>query len=46
MDEIAKKELRRVLGAFVTGVTVMTTLDEDGRPQGCTVNSLAPPLVL
>src|SRR5271156_5903335 len=51
MDAMAKMELRHVLGAFVTGVTVMTTLDEDGRPQGCTVNSfssvsLAPPLVL
>src|SRR5271154_3316917 len=51
MDEIAKKELRHVLGAFITGVTVMTTLDEEGRPQGCTVNSfssvsLRPPLVL
>lgn len=44
-------ELRRVLGAFATGVTVVTTLDSDGRPCGLTVNSfssvsLDPPLVL
>jgi len=44
-------ELRRVLGAFATGVTVVTTVDRDGRPSGLTVNSfssvsLDPPLVL
>jgi flavin reductase (DIM6/NTAB) family NADH-FMN oxidoreductase RutF len=44
-------ELRRALGAFVTGVTVVTTVDEDGRFQGVTANSfssvsLDPPLVL
>src|SRR5690606_23039540 len=38
-------------GSFVTGVTVITTIDEDGQPQGVTVNSfssvsLDPPLVL
>jgi flavin reductase (DIM6/NTAB) family NADH-FMN oxidoreductase RutF/DNA-binding IclR family transcriptional regulator len=46
-----QRELRAVLGTFVTGVTVVTTLDADGRPQGVTANSfssvsLDPPLVL
>ena len=41
---------RRVMGHFVTGVTVVTTLDAS-RPQGITVNalssvSLEPPLVM
>ena len=41
---------RRVMGHFVTGVTVVTALD-DGRPAGITVNalssvSLEPPLVV
>jgi flavin reductase (DIM6/NTAB) family NADH-FMN oxidoreductase RutF len=45
------RELRRVLGSFATGVTVVTALDEDGRPRGMTANSftsvsLRPPLVL
>jgi 3-hydroxy-9,10-secoandrosta-1,3,5(10)-triene-9,17-dione monooxygenase reductase component len=43
--------LRRALGAFVTGVTVVTTRTADGEPVGLTVNSfnavsLSPPLVL
>ena len=43
--------LRRALGAFVTGVTVVTTRGADGEPVGLTVNSfnavsLSPPLVL
>lgn len=43
--------LRRVLGAFVTGVTVVTTRTATGEPVGITVNSfntvsLSPPLVL
>ena len=43
--------LRRALGNFVTGVTVVTTTDELGRPRGLTANSftsvsLDPPLVL
>jgi len=43
--------LRRALGSFVTGVTVVTTRSADGDPVGLTVNSfnavsLAPPLVL
>ena len=45
------RELRRTLGAFVTGVTVVTTIDDDGRFHGVTANSfssvsLDPPLVL
>jgi 3-hydroxy-9,10-secoandrosta-1,3,5(10)-triene-9,17-dione monooxygenase reductase component len=44
-------EFRRVLGHFVTGVTVITTRDGDGQPAGLTANafaslSLDPPLVL
>lgn len=45
------RELRDVLGSFVTGVTVVTTVDATGRYHGLTVNSfssvsLDPPLVL
>ncbi len=45
------RELRQVLGAFVTGVTVITTLDREGKPHGLTANSfssvsLDPPLIL
>jgi flavin reductase (DIM6/NTAB) family NADH-FMN oxidoreductase RutF len=43
--------LRDALGCFATGVTVVTCLDEEGRPAGLTVNSftsvsLDPPLLL
>ena len=43
--------LRRALGSFVTGVTVVTTRTAAGEPVGLTVNSfntvsLSPPLVL
>ncbi|EKT84366.1 flavin reductase-like protein [Rhodococcus opacus M213] len=43
--------LRECLGSFVTGVTVVTTVDRDGQRHGCTANSfssvsLDPPLVL
>jgi flavin reductase (DIM6/NTAB) family NADH-FMN oxidoreductase RutF len=43
--------LRRALGTFVTGVTVITTRDADGTPRGMTANSftsvsLDPPLLL
>ena len=37
---IAADAFRRVMGHFVTGVTVVTTLDRDG-PQGITVNALS-----
>jgi flavin reductase (DIM6/NTAB) family NADH-FMN oxidoreductase RutF len=45
------KELRRVMGLFATGVTVITTRDQQGRPYGLTANaitslSLVPPLLL
>lgn len=45
------RELRQVLSTFVTGVTVVTTVDAEGRRHGVTVNSfnsvsLDPPLVL
>jgi len=48
---IDPQELRRVMGHFATGVTVITTRDKDGAPQGLTANafmslSLNPPLVL
>ncbi|MGE0520578.1 MAG: flavin reductase family protein [Candidatus Binatia bacterium] len=45
------QELRRVMGMFATGVTVLTTRDRHGKFYGLTANavsslSLAPPLVL
>lgn len=45
------QELRRVMGHFATGVTVITTKDADGNPSGLTANafmslSLNPPLVV
>jgi flavin reductase (DIM6/NTAB) family NADH-FMN oxidoreductase RutF len=48
---IETQELRRVMGHFATGVTVITTIDGDGNPNGLTANaflslSLNPPLVL
>jgi flavin reductase (DIM6/NTAB) family NADH-FMN oxidoreductase RutF len=44
-------ELRRLMGQFATGVTIITTRDDAGRPYGLTANaytslSLDPPLVL
>lgn len=44
-------DLRRALGTFATGVTVVTTVDGDGTPRGFTANSftsvsLEPPLIL
>ena len=51
IDNIDVNELRRALGCFVTGVTVITTIAADGEPRGFTANSftsvsLDPPLVL
>lgn len=45
------RDLRRAFGCFMTGVTIVTTLDEAGEPCGFTANSftsvsLEPPLVL
>lgn len=49
--DIEHRALRDALGAFATGVTVVTALDPDGRAIGLTVNSfntvsLEPPLIL
>jgi flavin reductase (DIM6/NTAB) family NADH-FMN oxidoreductase RutF len=43
--------MRRAMGQFATGVTLVTTVTSDGAPAGCTVSafcslSLDPPLVL
>lgn len=51
MSEIEPRELRDAFGRFMTGVTVVTCLDETGRPVGFTANSfssvsLSPPLLL
>jgi flavin reductase (DIM6/NTAB) family NADH-FMN oxidoreductase RutF len=48
---IAASQYRRACALFATGITVITTVDESGRPHGMTVNSfssvsLDPPLVL
>ena len=48
---IERNELRRAMGHFATGVTVITTRDEEGQPFGLTANaisslSLVPPLIL
>jgi flavin reductase (DIM6/NTAB) family NADH-FMN oxidoreductase RutF len=49
--EIDPRELRNALGMFATGVTIVTTLNVEGRPVGLTCNSfssvsLKPPLIL
>lgn len=48
---VSKEEFRSALGRFVSGVTVVTTLDNNNRPAGITVSafsslSLDPPLIL
>lgn len=48
---IDPRALRDAFGCFMTGVTVVTTIDPDGKPQGFTANSfssvsLDPPLLL
>ncbi len=48
--EIEPREFRNAAGQFMTGVTIVTTLDADGVPSGLTANSfvsvsLDPPLV-
>lgn len=48
---IDPRDLRNALGCFATGVTIITTVDEQGAPIGITANSftslsLDPPLVL
>jgi 3-hydroxy-9,10-secoandrosta-1,3,5(10)-triene-9,17-dione monooxygenase reductase component len=49
--EVGPELFRKVMGHFVTGVTVVTTFDGDDRPAGITVNALSsvsldPPLVV
>ena len=51
MNSFDSRELRTTLGAFTTGVTVVTTVDATGRRHGVTANSfssvsLDPPLIL
>ncbi len=51
MQQLDTKALRKAFGAFMTGVTVVTALDENGNPVGFTANSftsvsLDPPLLL
>ncbi|KLU27178.1 flavin reductase [Caballeronia mineralivorans PML1(12)] len=51
MSNFDQRELRNVLGTFLTGVTVVTTVDGEGRQYGVTANSFSsvsmdPPLVL
>ena len=48
---IDKQEFRRVMGHFAAGVTIITTIGDDGKPYGLTATaftsvSLDPPLVL
>lgn len=48
---IDTRDFRNALGCFATGVTIITTLDDDNAPIGITANSfsslsLDPPLVL
>lgn len=48
---IDPRELRDALGCFATGVCVVTTIGDEGRPVGMTINSfssvsLDPPLIL
>ena len=45
------RELRNAFGEFLTGVTIITTVDDDGEPHGITANSfsslsLDPPLAM
>ena len=51
MTEMESSEFRRILGHWVTGVSVVATLKEDGKLCGLTANtitsvSLEPPLIL
>lgn len=44
------RDFRRTMGCFATGITVVSTVDAEGRPVGVTINSfssvsLDPPLV-
>jgi flavin reductase (DIM6/NTAB) family NADH-FMN oxidoreductase RutF len=48
---IDNRQLRNALGAFPTGVCLVTTIDKEGKREGMTINSfssvsLTPPLIL
>ncbi len=48
---VTPEEFRKVMGQFATGVTIVTTADNEGTPYGLTVNSFTsvsmdPPLVV
>ena len=50
-DRFDPRDFRKALSCFLTGVTVVTTIDDDGQARGFTANSftsvsLDPPLVL
>ncbi len=50
-QQFDSRQLRQVFGSFVTGVTVITTVDRAGKRHGLTANSfssvsLDPPLIL
>lgn len=50
-NQLDTRALRQTLGSFMTGVTVVTARDSEGRPRGLTANSftsvsLDPPLIL
>lgn len=51
IEKFDTRQLRNILGRFFTGVTIVTTIDEEGNLWGVTANSftsvsLDPPLVL
>lgn len=50
-SNIDNRQFRQALGAFPTGVCLVTTIDKDGKREGMTINSFAsvsltPPLIL
>jgi len=50
MSELNRRALRDAFGAFLTGVTIVTSTDNQGKPLGFTANSfssvsLDPPLL-
>lgn len=50
-SQVDAREFRNALGTFATGVTIITTMSEEGEPIGLTANSfssvsLDPPMVL
>ena len=49
--DVTQENFRKTLGQFITGVSVITTIDAASQPVGITINSLAsvslePPLIL